>query len=199
MESLPERLSLKLPGSRIFGNDHQTLFMLAEERDYVIVNRKFKRSFQDYLNYFFLVFPLAIAFIGCAMFSGYLMHREEDDLLLVSLCFMIFGLFGTYYVFKRLSDNISFTSIPYDKNIDWESFCEKLKTAFRRGQVFPDKNLNVIVLVTGTSAFSWGERVTLIFDGENVLVNSQPAGSQPITILKDGMNIRKIKRLIEGV
>lgn len=172
--------------------------MLAEERDYVIANGKFKRSFQDYLNYFFLVFPLAIAFIGCGMFSGYLMHREHDDLLLVSLSFSVLGLSGVYFVFKGLNDNISFTSIPYDKKVDWESFCEKLKTAFRRGQVLPDKDLNVIVVVTGISAFSWGERVTIIFDGGNVLVNSQPAGSQPITILKDRLNIKKVKRLIEA-
>ncbi len=38
--------------------------MLPGQIDYVIANRKFKRIFQDYLNYCFLIFPLAIAFIG---------------------------------------------------------------------------------------------------------------------------------------
>lgn len=173
--------------------------MTKETVGFIIENGKFKRVFQDYLNYFFLVFPLVIACIGCATLSAYVRFKNNGNLLLPAICITTFGLFGVYYVLKRLHANISFTSIPLNEDVDLDDFSEKLKTVFKKAEIYPDKNLRTVVVVTRTSAFSWGERVTIIFGKGSILVNSQPCGTQPMTILKDSLNVKRVRRLIEGI
>jgi hypothetical protein len=172
--------------------------MLANELDYIIENKKFKRSYQDYLNYGFLIFPLAIALNGSLMLSAYFKDTPTAGMLIPAICFLSLGLFSIFYILKRLNANISFTVLPFENVIGLDDFCEKLKTAFKRADFYPDKNLGVIVVVTKWSAFSWGERVTIIVEGGAVLVNSQPCGTQPITIWNDFRNVRRVKRLTEG-
>jgi len=172
--------------------------MTKEMVGFIVEHGKFKRAFQDYLNYFFLVFPLAMASIGCSMLYAYFKFKDHGSLLFPAICIISFGLFGIYYVLKRLHANTSFTSIPCNEDIDLGDFSEKLKIVFKKAEISPDKNLKTVEVVTRASAFSWGERVTIVFESGRVLVNSQPYG-QPITILKDSLNVKRVRGLIEGV
>ncbi len=60
-----------------------------------------------------------------------------------------------------------------------------------------NKDSNRIVAFTKTTAFSWGEQLTLVFDKGCILINSRPSGSrQPITIFKDRQNIKKLEQML---
>jgi hypothetical protein len=102
-------------------------------------------------------------------------------------------------VLIRLHANISFITIPFNNDVELDDFSEKLKSVFKKAEIYPDKNLRTIVVVTRTSAFSWGERVTIIFERASILVNSKPCGTQPMTILKDSLNVKRVMRVIEGM
>lgn len=56
--------------------------------------------------------------------------------------------------------------------------------------------LGYYTATTNVSWFSWGELITIICNGNELLINSRPTGGpftfQPITIFKDKENINAI-------
>jgi len=48
------------------------------------------------------------------------------------------------------------------------------------------------------SAFSWREQVTIIYNGDEILLNSRPTGSQPFTINRDKVNARKFAEALNN-
>jgi hypothetical protein len=168
-----------------------------ETIEHIITTRKFPRTFDDYTNYFFLVFPIAIIAIGFSMIYNYIKFDSGLPILIVSILFISLGIVFAFFVLKRLNDNITFRSIlaVTDDNID--NVAEKLNQKFNLRRVDVNKDLNRIVAFTKTTAFSWGEQLTLVFDKDCILINSRPSGSrQPLTIIKDRQNIKKLERIL---
>ena len=54
-------------------------------------------------------------------------------------------------------------------------------------------NKDRVIGLTGTTGFSWGEQVTVVVDGNDLLINSRPT-RQPITVFKDARNMKDFMR-----
>ena len=154
-------------------------------------------TFDDYLNYWFLFFPIAIIVIGYSMFDNYFNFHNGLTILFLSLLFIALGLFSFFFILMRLIANNAFITIPNDKMLDVDKFVDNLKCKINLSSINVNKELKAINAVTKVTAFSWGEELTIIFDDAFVLINSRPNSSnQPITIFKDKKNISLIKQIL---
>jgi hypothetical protein len=159
--------------------------------------KKMKRTFDDYLNYFILIFPFGFVYIGFSIASGYFKHNLEIQQLLISIIPISLGLLFAYFTLKRLNENITFEIIENKKNLEIDNLKTALENYFRRNDIYIDEKLGFIEVLTKLTGFSWGERITIIKDGNLYLVNSRPSGtSQPVTITKDRKNIKKIRSIL---
>ncbi len=180
--------------------------MDKEEIDYIKANKRFKRTYKEYVDYiiFALVFPFSFCSIGISMFYSYIkFNRDETTLLLFSIFLNVIGLSLFFFVFKRLRQNESFEVIKNNKNLDLKEIENNIQSEFKIDFVSLVSNkYKAITLVTKKTAFSWGENITIIIDQDNLLVNSRPvdtsdfpAPRQPLTITKDRKNIKKLRQL----
>lgn len=158
---------------------------------------KSSMTFDDYSNYFIFIFPLTFIFIGLSMFYNYLKFDTDLNILLVSLTLISLGAYFFYFTAKQLRHNTRFVRVDLRSNETIESVAEKIETHFKLRGVHVDKELGLIEAYTKWSAFSWGEKMTLIIEKNSVLLNSRPTGvRQPITFYKDRSNINKLKEIL---
>jgi hypothetical protein len=168
-----------------------------ETIEHIIATRKFPGTLDDYTNYIFLVAPLAFIAIGISMTYNYGKFDNGLLILIVGILLISFGIFFTFFVLTRLNDNITFRSVSARTDDNLHSVAEKLKQNFKLQRIDVSKSLNRIVAFTNTTAFSWGEQLTIVFDKDCILINSKPSGSrQPITIMKDRQNIKKLEQIL---
>jgi hypothetical protein len=159
--------------------------------------KKMKRQFEDYINYFIFIFPLGIAFIGISMIVGYFKHNLETEQLLISIIPVSLGLLFAYFTLRRLNENVKFETIENHNNLDLDNLKIEIEHNFRTNNIYVDKDLELIEVLTKLTGFSWGERITIIKDGNTFLVNSKPSGTnQPVTIYEDRKNIKKIRKIL---
>ncbi|GAB3414773.1 hypothetical protein [Niabella aquatica] len=156
--------------------------------------KKMKRKFEDYTNYFIFLCPIGIIFTGVLMVFSCLRHNLEIGQLLISFILISLGLLFAYFTLKRLNENITFETINNPKNIGLEELKTTIENNFRINDICIDKQSGVIEVLTKLTGFSWGERITIIKDGNSFLVNSKP--HQPVTICKDRKNIKKIRKIL---
>lgn len=171
------------------------------ERSYIEEIKKTKRmklKLEDYFSYVISIMSLGIVFIGFVLAVDSFKHYLKIRQLLSAVVFISLGLLFLYFSLKRLKDNVTFESIENRNNLRLDELKIAIENEFRINKVFVSKELEMIELWTKATAFSWGERVTIIKNGNTYLVNSKPDGLmfQPITIYKDKKNIIKIKRII---
>jgi hypothetical protein len=168
-----------------------------ETIEYIIATRKFPRTFDDYTNYLFLVAPIAFVAIGFSMTYNYFKFHSGLPVFIISILFISFGILFTFFVLNRLNDTITFRSISPVTDDNMDIAAEKLTQTFKLRRVDVNNDLKRIVAFTKMTAFSWGEQLTLVFDKDCILVNSRPSGSrQPLTILKDRQNIKKLEQIL---
>ncbi len=167
--------------------------MTKVELENIKKNKRWTVTFEDfYSRYFFIIFPLAIIFIGsAATISGF--KNNVTDLKIAAIIILTIGVLLTIFVIRRLYQNQIFESF-YIKDLTKEKVDFALKKSglnnvklYKRGYYSATTNV---------SWFSWGEQVTIIIKDNELLVNSRPTGSsfsfQPITIFKDRNNIKII-------
>jgi hypothetical protein len=168
-----------------------------EIKEHIVTTNKFPRTFDDYMNYGFLLFPMAFIAIGISVLYSYLMFNGDLPLLLYSILAISLGTTFLILVVKRLHDNITFISISSSAKDDIDNVAERLQEQFKLRRVDVNKELKCISAFTKMTGFSWGEQLTLIFDDHRILINSRPSGTrQPITIFKDRQNIKRLKQLL---
>lgn len=169
-----------------------------EQIDYIKINHKSQRTFADYTNYFIFIFPLAFIGIGLSMLFNFLKFHTGLPILLVGLCFVGLGTVFGFFTAKRLTEKLTFEQINLHQHTDLDEIANKLKTFFKVNDIHIDRTNNIITATTKWSAFSWGEVITVIkLDGEAILINSRPnSNRQPVTILKDRQNIKKLKQIL---
>jgi len=159
--------------------------------------KKMKRTFEDYLNFFIFIFPLGIVFIGFSMMLGYFKHNLDLEQLLLSFIPISLGLLFAFFTLRRLNQNVTFETLENKKNLSIEDLKTSIENSFRINNIYIDKKLELIEVLTKMTRFSWGERITIIKDGNTFLVNSKPSGSnQPVTICKDRKNIKKLRKIL---
>jgi hypothetical protein len=168
-----------------------------ETIQHIITTRKFPRTFDDYANYIFLVGPIAFVAIGFSMIYNYIKFHTGLLILTISILFIFLGLLFAFFVLTRLNDNITFKSISAITDDNMDNIAERLNQKFNLRRIDVNKESNSIVAFTKITAFSWGERLTLVFDKDCILVNSRPSGSiQPLTFIKDRQNIKKLEQIL---
>ena len=159
--------------------------------------KKTKRKFDDFVNYFIFIGPIGIAFIGFSMLFGYFKHNLDFLQLLISFIPISLGLLFAHFTLKRLNENVTFETIENRNNLGLETLKQEIENTFRTNDIYIDKELELIEVMTKLTGFSWGEIITIIKDENTYLVNSRPsASSQPVTIYKDRKNINKIKKIL---
>lgn len=167
--------------------------MTKEEIENIKKNKRWTIKFTDiYSRYFFIIFPLAIVFIGSVMtISGF--KNNVTDLRIAAIIILTVGLVLTGFVAKRLYQNQVFESFQI---IDLTN--EKVDSVLKATRLDNVKfhKLGYFTATTNVSWFSWGEQITIIINDNELLINSRPTGSsfsfQPITIFKDRKNVRTI-------
>lgn len=155
--------------------------------------KKMKREFEDYFGYVIFIMSVGIVFIGFILAINSFKHYLKIRDLLPPSIFIIIGLLFACFSLKRLNDNATFETIENRNNLKMDELETALEKKFRIKNIFMNKELELIELWTKMTAFSWGERITIIKNGNTYLVNSKPEG-QPITIYKDKKNIIEIKK-----
>ncbi|HEX8023140.1 hypothetical protein [Mucilaginibacter sp.] len=140
-----------------------------------------------YRHYFFVVLPLGCTAVGAIeLYSGFKFHH--DDLKVPGTIQLIIFVILSILVVKRLYQNQVFEKhqVP-DASV--ENIKHVLKSlGFRNVR---HHKPGYFVCTTRVSWFSWGEEITIIFDDNDILINSRP-NNQPITILRDRKNIKII-------
>jgi hypothetical protein len=161
---------------------------------------KFPRTFDDYMNYAFLFFPNAFIVLGFSMIYNYFKFHSSLTILFFSILYISGGTAFDFFILKRLRDNITFTLVSPITKEGIDSVANRLEQKFDLRRIEINKDLDSIIAFTKATAFSWGEQLTLVFDKDRILINSRPSGSrQPITILKDRQNIKKLKQIVSVI
>jgi hypothetical protein len=185
-------------GSHLLATKFVQYYMTEKDKiEHIITTGRSPMTFNDYTNYIFLVAPIGFVAIGFSMMYNYTKFHSGLPMLTLSILFISFGIFFTFFVLNRLNDNITFRSISTISDDNMDNVAEKLRQNFKLQRIDINKGSKRIVAFTKITAFSWGEQLTLVFDKGCILINSRPSGSrQPITILKDRQNIKKLKQML---
>jgi len=159
--------------------------------------KQFIRSFDDYMNYFIFVFPIGFIAIGITIMYSSIMSELDLITLLISILPISIGIALAIFTQRRLNDTITFTTVPISSINDANDIVDVIKKNFKLSKIEVDIELGVITAYTKLTFFSWGEKLTVIIDSKSLLINSRPTGSgQPLTIIKDKHNIKKLKCLL---
>lgn len=179
--------------------------MTKEEIDYIKTNKRFKRTYQEYVEYILCVFmfPITICFLGFYKFTKFINLKlfKDIELLLSSIILNSIGIFIAFFFFKRLKQNETFEVIKNRNNLTLEEIEESVESEFKLTYITAILKHKTIIMATETSFFSWGEKITIIIDQNNILINSRThiGGGflvpQVITITKDRKNIKKLRQL----
>jgi hypothetical protein len=167
-----------------------------EEVEQIKLRKKFARTFDDYISYVFFVAPIGFIIIGYSMITNYFKFNNPVNILISGISIFAFGLTTVFFFFRKFNENIKFETISISPDMNIDVLADKLNVEFGSCRLVINKTLQKIELITNTSALSWGEQVTLLFDSDTILINSRPIGKQPFTIFQDKQNIRKIKKLL---
>ncbi len=163
-------------------------FMTTEEVNFIRQTGRRPFRFMEIVDsYFFILFPLVIFLIGSTLLLNTFGHADKEAFS--SIIIFIVGLVSLYWTTKRLWDNQRFKRIRTSKNT--EDNIQKIKEAINKldWELYLDNKERVIAF-TKTTWFSWGEQVTIIADGKDILINSRPT-KQPITIYEDERNLKR--------
>ena len=164
---------------------------------YIIKNKKLPRTFDDYINFIVLLLPLMFTVLGAVALHRYLFFDKYLFLVLAGIFFVITGPLFMYLTITRLKQNVTFSIIPNERNLDINQIVNLISNNFKLDNIKVDQKHSKISAITKMTAFSWGEKITIVITGSEVLINSRPSGGrQPYTIMKDVKNVKLIRSLI---
>ncbi len=170
--------------------------MNKEERQHILLHHKLAFSLWDIIErYFILIAPIGICFVAFSMFIGGIRfgHIYQNNFLnsffLTAITLLCLGLWLTIFIFKRIESERTFKVINIP-NHACESIIEKI--IYQLGWTIISKDSTEIVAITKISYFSWGELVTILFEKDQLLINTRARGRQPFTINRDKVNYKKI-------
>lgn len=168
--------------------------MNQEDIIYIKNNLKWRFKLSEiYNHYFVLLFPSFIILISFSMFKGGAKFGHlNGEFLITAITILLFGLLFLIFIVNRIQAEKKFKLFEL-KNLSFEEFEDIIRKS--GWSIVESKNDNLI-LITKTSCFSWGEKITIIkYKDNKILVNSRPE-RQPITINRDKINYYKLQKLI---
>jgi len=151
----------------------------------------------DYVNFLFLFFPVAFAVMGIILIRNYYKFHETLLVPAAGVILIPLSLLWLRFTITRLRQNISFVAIQNSRHLDIETVAQFLSENFKIADIKVNKEVGRISVVTKSSAFSWGEKISLILNDSEILVNSRPRSQAPFTISRDVNNVKRIRMLIE--
>ncbi len=165
---------------------------------YIKKTKQFVKAFDDYMAYIFLICSTLLIPVGIVMMCNYFKFHSGWGILFGSFLYLILGFFLSIFIYKRLKENITFECISPNSKIDLDDISNRIRENFRVNKIDANKDLGIIEVFTKISFFSWGEKITLVLDGNTLLINSIHYGSTnlPFTIMNDKRNIKKLKQLL---
>ncbi len=174
--------------------------MTDADISYIIAHHKRKRVWADFAACFILLLPLAMGAI--ALIVLYFTIKNPQQAAPYPATRVYWGCIASllpagglfYFSAKRLRQNITFTSIktPFAKSKNCMLAIDIFRSMGYAVKPLPD----YAVVTTRRTWLSWGEEITIIpLDGE-ILINSHPNETQPVTIVKDVRNIRQFARQV---
>jgi hypothetical protein len=163
--------------------------LTEKDINFILSNSKWRFKYSDIWNrYDVLLFPAFLLFIALSMPIGIGLTNFTICWAIIFLGFVVY--FATYH-YKRIQAEKKFYSIPVtsDQISNLEIYLRELNW------LIVDKNSTYILARTKTSLTSWGEIITIIFKGNEVLFNSRP-DVQSNTDSRDSVNFWAFYNLI---
>jgi len=162
--------------------------MTKREIEKIKIEKKWTFKIMDiFERYFFLIFPLGLLLVSFSVTASGFKNNINNLKIggLVSLCCSFYSLL---FVVKRLYENQIFKTFTITNLTIEKTETALLKSGFDNFKYYKTGYFEVVSKV---SWFSWGEKIIIIQNGDEFLINSRPI-NQPITFGMDKNNIRKI-------
>lgn len=160
--------------------------------------KKAPLNFDDYALLFSIIVPLFFMVMGLFFIKNIDRQQITIENLFFAVCVIGVGVIGVIFICRRFIENRTYISIPISNAITLEIIVEKMKSAFKLTHLEIEKKNAIIEAYTQTTPLSWGEKITVIHNGAEILINSRPTG-QPATIYKDRLNVRRVRELVAGL
>jgi hypothetical protein len=111
---------------------------------------------------------------------------------------IVFGIALWYFTAKRMKQRRCFDVLHLVHGYRLDDIEKVLMDNFRIAHLETDAENQLIIALTQCSLLSWCEQITIVFLEEgDILINSRTVGNvQPVTIVKDRLNIKRLKVLL---
>lgn len=167
--------------------------------DFIIEKKRSPSSLNDYLNLLVLPIPPLFSAIGISMINAYYKFGANLLLPIGGTIIIILSFLFAYLTIVRLIQNRTFVVIDNGKKLNINEIAKLVTENFNLNEIKIDQRYKRIRAETEMTAFSWGEKITIVLNESEILINSRPASSsQPFTITKDQTNIKKLRVLLQG-
>jgi hypothetical protein len=167
------------------------------QHKYILKNKKWKFSFLDHLNkYFILIVPAGFIILGLhPLFDKEVFQRMKLSNFLSFFPFylLLVGALLLIVSYRRVESERKFRKIELLNSITAKEVSFIVNEV---GWSVTDVKQDYIVAETDWSAFSWGEEITIILCDDYLLINSRSTGSQPFTLGRDIYNYKKLKEYL---
>lgn len=166
--------------------------MTKQEIEFIKTYKRWPIKFTDiFERYFIVFFPLCLLFIGAMpIWFGILRNNYID--VLFGIPIFIFGIFFFVFTLRRLIQAQKFETfiLPNVSN-------EIIENAFKKANLdnYKYHRKGYFSCSIGISLFSWGEDLTVILNGNEMLLNCR-SNRQPITVFKYRKKVKEFINLL---
>jgi len=167
---------------------------VAEEVNTIVETGRFPLTFRGYSRFLILLIPLFFLGLGATVVYDFIAYSQER-FIVVGLVLIVIGALILVFVWKRLCDTIRFENFETglgradNVRIAQEVLLEELEILQEPSSAL---EAGLVVAYTAPTPFSIGEEVSVVCTEGRILINSRPV--IPITIVKDKVNIIRVKR-----
>lgn len=162
--------------------------MTKREIEKIKIEKRWTFKIMDiFEKYFFAIFPLGLLLVSFFVTASGFENNINNEMIggLISFCC---SFYASIFVVKKLYENQIFKTFIITNLTTEKIENALLKSGFDNFKYYKTGYFEV---VSNVSWFSWGEKIIIIQNGDEILINSRPS-NQPITLSMDKNNIRKI-------
>lgn len=144
------------------------------------------------------MFPLFLIFVGILLIILKLKPDMPLSIVVQGWMLIVFGISLWYFTAKRMKQRRCFDVLHLVHGYRLDDIEKVLMDNFRIAHLETDAENQLIIALTQCSLLSWCEQITIVFLEEgDILINSRTVGNvQPVTIVKDRLNIKRLKALL---
>ncbi len=177
---------------------HSSISMHPKKLQKIKSTKKAPLLFKDYALLCTLIVPLSFIFNAILLAKNTWPYDNLPNQLITPISITIIAVFIAIFIVNRFIGNTTFTTVNIKSQTSLETIAEKIQSTLKLSSLQIDEKSGLLEAHTRTTAFSWGEKITIIHNGTEILINSRPTG-QPATIFKDRLNVMRVRELVEGL